>query len=498
MKLRVALISISHCPSLATRNLRRYCLAHEDVRTGAELALFDRDLHNFVASRIASTQRYSFATAADELLSALLDLRPAVAAFSCYLWNTEISIRVATQLKRLLPGIQIVLGGPDVGPRASLLLAQHPEIDVIVEEDGEIPFLALVRRHLAGEPGSLAGVPQITYRDGGTIVRSVAVAGRVDLGLLRGVWDDLPSPAQLSCWTHPNILYETMRGCPYQCSFCMYGKIPANQKDVATVVDELVGILARGLTVELIDPTFTTYTRRAKEILRGLAERPYDGKLWFEAYPDSLDEEMVELARAARVGCIELGFQTLSSDGLKAVARPKNLPRFERAVRLLRAAGIRFYVDIIYGLAKTTVDDFIATVDYLCAQGASDILVYRLLGLPGSPMMDEVDTYGFVFSPTPPYELLSSHSFSLEDIRFCQRFTETYYFLHDRMGLPLLERFARMTGTLSALVDRVMQSGAADRADPEALDSVLAALMRGDPAPPAPPERLRIGYESHV
>jgi len=68
--LRIALISISHYPSLATRNIRRYCLAHDDVRAGAEFVLFDRDLRQFVISRITSTQRYSFAPAADELLAA--------------------------------------------------------------------------------------------------------------------------------------------------------------------------------------------------------------------------------------------------------------------------------------------------------------------------------------------------------------------------------------------------------------------------------------------
>jgi anaerobic magnesium-protoporphyrin IX monomethyl ester cyclase len=475
--MRVALISIGHCPSLATRNLRRYCLAHEDVRDRVEFVLFDRDIREFVRSRVQSTQRYSFATCADEMLSSVLQLRPAIVAFSCYLWNTELSIRLATQIKQLLPNTQIVLGGPDVGPRGKTLLEQHQELDVIIDGDGEIPFLELVRRHLAGEPQTLAGVPSATFRDRGTVVQSTAKAGQADLSLLRNVFEDLPTPAEMRRWGWPNVLYETMRGCPYQCSFCMYGKIPANQKDVTTVVEELSAILSRGLRVELIDPTFTTYAKRAKEILRGLAARTYEGTLWFEAYPDSIDDEMVELFTKTNVVCVEFGFQTLSSEGLKATHRPKNLARFERAVTLMRAAGIRFYVDIIYGLPKTTAEDFIATMDYLHEHGASDILVYRLLGLPGSPMMQDIETYGLVFTPTPPYELLSSRTFSIDDILFCERFTNTYYELYARMGDELFNRFARIAGSLSALVRLVMESGALERGDIDQLNRVLATLM---------------------
>jgi anaerobic magnesium-protoporphyrin IX monomethyl ester cyclase len=483
---RVALVSIGHCPSLATRNLRRFCLAHADVHGRAEFFLFDCHLREFLRSHVESTQRWSFATRADELLSRLLELRPTIIAFSCYLWNTETSIRLASQIRRLLPDVQIVFGGPDVGgPRAKWLLERHAELDVIVDGDGEIPFLELVRRHIAGEPRSLAGVPSVTYRAGNEIVRSAATAGSPDLSLLTNVFDDLPSAAELGRWGWPNILYETMRGCPYQCSFCMYGKIPPNRKDVATVVEEVTSILSRGLSVEFIDPTFTTYTKRAKEILRGLGGRVYDGQLWFEAYPDSLDEEMVELMKASRVSCVELGFQTLSTEGLKAVARPGNLPKFERAVTLLRAAGIRFYVDIIYGLPETTVGDFLATMDYLHERGVAEILVYRLLGLPGSPMMDDVDRYGLVFTPTPPYELLSSDTFSLEDVHFCETFTQTYYWLRDRMEYDLLRRFSRMAGKLSSLVELVMRSGALDQPDgADHLAGVLAGLMREDSVEP--------------
>ena len=193
----IALVSLSHSPSLATRNLRRYCLAHEDVAPHVEFVLIDRDIREFLDSRTRSTQRLSFATAADEVLSSLQKVRPAIVAFSCYLWNTELSIRLASQVKLLVPDVQIVLGGPDVGPRATALLERHPEIDVIVDGDGEEPFLDLVRRRLGAQPAALADVPKITYRHGSTIAQSSAPPRESNLALLRNVFDDLPTSDEL-------------------------------------------------------------------------------------------------------------------------------------------------------------------------------------------------------------------------------------------------------------------------------------------------------------
>lgn len=109
-----------------------------------------------------------------------------------------------------------------------------------------------------------------------------------------------------------------------------------------------------------------------------------------------------------------------------------------------------------------------------------NIQAYRLLGLPGSPMMRDVDTYRLVFSPTPPYELLSSQSFSLEDILFCESYARAYYWLHERMGGELLPKFAQMAGGLSALLRFVMRSGVFPDGDIHQLNRILARVMKGE------------------
>ena len=465
----IALISIGNCPSLANRNLRRYCLSQPDIADGVHFHLFDYDWKVFVETRSQSALRWSFVTGYDATLRDLLALRPALVGFSCYLWNTETSLRLGHLIKQALPETTLVLGGPDVGPRAQELLHRHPFVDVIVEGDGELPLLGLVRHHLNGAPAWDA-IPGLRFQDTSGFVEAEPAKEQVDMAHLKGVWDPPPTPELMEGWEWPYVLYETLRGCPYACSYCMYGKTPLNAKDPDLVVRELVELLQAGRSVELIDPTFTTYVKRAKQILRGLVEHAYDGTLTFEAYPDSLDEEMVELMAKARVSFVGIGFQTLSADGLKAVKRPKNLPRFERAVRLLREYNIRYYVDLIYGLPRTTKQDFYATVDYLYDLEVESLTVYRLLGLPGSPMMDDAEEHGLVFNQLPPYEMLYSNTFSHDDVMECEAFQGAYTNLMGGLPTAAGRRLAKTHGGVSRLVLRYLGE---EHETPEAFRAAL-------------------------
>jgi radical SAM superfamily enzyme YgiQ (UPF0313 family) len=391
------------------------------------------------------------------------------------LWNLELSLHLAYLIKRVLPEVCIVLGGPSAGPCAAELLDRHDYVDLIIDGDGEEPFLALVRHFLAGPNSELGSVPSLRYRAGTEVVRN-AGASVANLSSLVGVYEELPKQSDLDRdWQYPYLTFETMRGCPYSCSYCMYGRAPVTAKEPAAVVRELVPLLRAGLNVALTDPTFTTYQRRAKEILRGLAEHEYSGCVTLEAYPDSIDVEMADLLAAARVSLVGMGLQTLSSKGLKEARRPENIVKFERAVRLLQERSVKFYVDVIYGLPRTTADDFIATIEFLNSLDVFRIEIYRLLGLPGTPMMDDVESHGLVFNEQPPYELLVSDAFSLEDIVYCGQFRVVYFDALWRLGKSHFRRFAALAGGTRAFVQLVLDSGGPGR--PEALgDATLKAM----------------------
>lgn len=452
--MNIALISIGNCPSLALRNIRRYCLAHEDPGDAVSISVHDYDIEEFQKSRTQSSRQWSFITKFDEAVQEIARSRPSLIAFSCYLWNTELSLHLAHLLKRIAPEAVSVFGGPDAGPRAKWLLQTHPHVDFVVEGDGEIAFLELTRRLLRGGKG-LREVPGLRYREGGEVVENPPSSEPVNMSLLSDLYEgDSISSLRLSGWRWPYLMAETLRGCPYACSYCMYGKTRLNEKDPEAAVKELSQLLDWPALVEVIDPTFTTYQKRAKHILRRLGEKKRPGRLTFEVYPDSIDEEMADLLQRGPVGCLGLGFQTISSIGLKAVKRPKNLARFERAITLLRTRRVQFYVDIIYGLPGTTLDDFLATVDYLHSLGVNELMIYRLLGLPGSPMMADAAKYRMVFSEFPPYELLSSDTFSLEEILYCERFRHALADLRASVPEPALTKEAQKAGGISKMVAR--------------------------------------------
>ncbi|MEO1370720.1 MAG: radical SAM protein, partial [Acidobacteriota bacterium] len=340
------------------------------------------------------------------------------------------------------------------------------------EGDGELPFAGLLEA-LAADSRDFAAVPSVRYRSHGEIIVNPPPREPLDLSEVEGVYREVPG--DVGTWAWPHLLYETLRGCPYRCSYCMYGKTPMNAKPVELAVDELAALLGRGEVVEIIDPTFTTYKKRAKDILRRLGDLDYQGRLYLEAYADSIDDEMAALMAAARVSMVGIGFQTVSAEGLKAVRRPRNLERFERAVARLHAAGVGFYVDVIYGLPGTSVDDFLATVDYLHRVGGQvtdfGLVIYRLLGLPGSPMMDDVETHGLVFSPNPPYELLQSHTFSLQDVIFCEKFRHAYSDFTAHFSRRSIRELPGVSDAgISALVRRFMAEGSCPEAFRKALD----------------------------
>ena len=166
--LDAAILSVGNCLSLASRNIRRYCLGDEEIGDSLRFHLLDYDLRDFKNARPQNALRWSFVSQFDETVRELQRVQPAILGFSCYLWSTETSLHLAHLVKRALPDVMTVFGGPDAGPRAHELLTHHPQVDVVVEGDGEIPFLELCRHLATGSP-ELADIPQLRWRDGDTL-----------------------------------------------------------------------------------------------------------------------------------------------------------------------------------------------------------------------------------------------------------------------------------------------------------------------------------------
>ncbi|MEM8997726.1 MAG: cobalamin-dependent protein, partial [Acidobacteriota bacterium] len=176
--MHVALVSIGHGPSLALRNLERFC----SRRPGLDVATFslhDFHLRDFQEAKAQGAQQWSWASKVDDAVAELHGVSPSVVGFSCYLWNTEHSVHLAQVIKRLLPECLMVFGGPDAGPRAEALL-RCDAVDVVVEGDGELPFAGLLET-LSGGSRDFSDVPSVRYRRRGELVANPPPPEQLDL-----------------------------------------------------------------------------------------------------------------------------------------------------------------------------------------------------------------------------------------------------------------------------------------------------------------------------
>lgn len=415
--LRVALVAMGENQSLALRNLATYVRTNPVLAKAIKFHLMDMEKSPFDESRGGNVNAWSFNSAYDVLLRDLIDFQPDLIGFSCYLWNIEHVLKLVPSLRRVLPQTLQLLGGPNAGPLAESLL-ETTCVDFVVNGDGEIPFERLLKA-LVHEGSVFDDVPSLGYRRHGEIAHNAPDPSDFDIDKLAGVYELYPFEPGRS-----HVLYETQRGCPYRCRYCMYGNRPAAKKNTDLVVRELDTLLKSGRKVYVVDPSFGSDKKRAKDILRRLPKEHYTGALYIETHPDSLDRELAQRLSDAPIDLVALGIQTISETGCKQVGRQLRLDRFTEAIGNLQHHDIPFYVDVIYGLPGTNVDDFLETLSFLYSLEVTSIFIYRLLGLPGTPIVRDAEQEGLVFSPTPPYELLCSSTFSLDDLLFCGSLVE--------------------------------------------------------------------------
>lgn len=452
-------VNIGNCPSLAVYSLAAYARAHPVIARRVEFAFLDYDVQK---ARGTSDLHTSFTPASllDTMLADIVALGADVVALPVYIWNVDLVYNLVQRVHAMLPEARVVLGGREVDHTAERVLARLPFV-TIVRGEGELAFRQLLLGWL-GEP-TLGPIEAVSYRDGDRVVHmprgrylktldEIPFAYEGNLAEIAMAVDRFPS------W--PRVQYESTRGCPYKCTFCLYGKLPqVAYRSADLVVPELTALLRRGVTVEMVDPVFALNKKRTREILARLGREPdLLGSMTVETYAELLDEEMVDLMAAANVGYVGVGLQSVDPDALSTMQRRLNVDKYAHAIGLLQRAGISFYVDLIYGLPGSDYDAFLRSVDFVYGMGVSRIQMYRLLMLPGSEMTAESTDYAIRANPEPPYELIAHDTFPLGDVLRAQRLATTYQVLMGRLEGDWMDRLSELTTSPARLIDRVASS----------------------------------------
>jgi radical SAM superfamily enzyme YgiQ (UPF0313 family) len=355
------------------------------------------------------------------LVAALADRQPWLVGFTCYVWNIERTLWVARELKRRVPGVRIVLGGPEITPDNGWVL-ETPDYDFAVIGEGEQTFAELLLALTGGE------TPQGPIP--GLYVPSTTAASRYDPSRRPAFRTPLPdlnrlgSPylaGILDAADEQMLLLETTRGCVFKCKFCYYPKSYDGQYYLAPE-QILAGLRHAGergaREVFLLDPTLNQRKDFA-DFLRLLARgNPGRRFTYFgELRGEGVTEETARLLREANFTEVEVGLQSVEPEAQKKMDRKNNLRAFERGVRAMLAEGIAVKVDLIVGLPGDTVESVRRGLHYLHDNGLySDVQVFNLSILPGTAFRQEAAELGLTFQPRPPYYLLRTPALGREDL----------------------------------------------------------------------------------
>ena len=338
----------------------------------------------------------------------LFQSRPDVVGFSCYIWNIEQVVKVAKALKKYLPACLIVLGGPEVSFEADC--SAYPFAHAIVQGAGEVSFANLIKELLAGD------------RSPGKVIPSCEA---VDL-------DELPSPyspAYFHSFQEGRMLsiknqlayYESTRGCPFSCSYCLTSTTCiVQERSISRVRSDIERFLAHGAScIKFVDRTFNANRVRAGEILRYIHSLETDCTFHFEVAADLFDAALLELIAAMPPGRVqfEIGIQSTHPPTLAEIKRSTHIERALENIQTLAAFGnCHVHVDLIAGLPFETADSFSKSID-ACIKTRPHMLQLGFLKLlKGTALRENHQMYGYVFHDFPPYEVLRSDSMGFEDM----------------------------------------------------------------------------------
>lgn len=382
----------------------------------------------------------------------IINEKPDVVAFSCYIWNITKTLEVCRIIKRK-HNCKIVLGGPEVAYRPKDILEKYEFTDYVLSGEGEWVFPDF----LDNINGNLSRVSGITYRNGSGITSIPE----------KEYTDTPPSPYSDEFFKNLNgrISYiETARGCPYRCAFCLSGRCsPLRFFDIQRVKDDIIRLSDSGTqTVKFVDRTFNANAERANEILLFIKENygkeiPRNVCFHFEIAGDILKESTLEILSSMPCGAVqlEIGMQSFNEETLKIINRKTNTKKLiENIKKLINFNNMHIHIDLIAGLTGEDLESFKNSFNIAYSLKAHMLQMGFLKLLYGAEMRENSEKYPCIFTDEPPYEVISTpwlKSDELKMLKNCEdavdrlynsgRFLFTLDYLTDEVGISPFDIF---------------------------------------------------------
>ena len=393
----------------------------------------------------------------EEILRDIFLRKPDVLLFSCYIWNIVYVRELAENCKKIMPEVPVWLGGPEVSYDAEKFLRENPAADGILCGEGEETFRLLAECYAAGQADTehLAEIPGLVFREP---VESAARPIRVNTPAPLPDLSALPFPyGELAEFENRIIYYESSRGCPFSCSYCLSSiEKSVRFRDIEKVCRELQFFLDRRVPqVKFVDRTFNCRKSHAMAVWSYILEHDNGiTNFHFEIEAELLDEEELALLERMRPGLVqlEIGVQSANRETLKAVRRSTDLERLRSVVERIRdGKNIHQHLDLIAGLPFEDYESFGHSFDQVFALKPEQLQLGFLKVLKGAPMYEEARKYGIAYRSQPPYEVLFTPWLPFSDIlrlKMIEEMVEIYYNSH-QFGMTLGQLIPRFSSAFA-------------------------------------------------
>jgi radical SAM superfamily enzyme YgiQ (UPF0313 family) len=371
------------------------------------------------------------------LVEAIVARRPDVLGISLYTWNSERSLDIAARARRQLPGLLVVVGGPEV-QRDNDWVLRHAAVDVAVLGEGEQTFVELLRSVvdcrlqiadwdavpvIYNLQSTICNLPGIAYRDAvGNLIFTPERAPLADLA-------PVPSPYLLGYLeTGPMMMVEISRWCPYACAFCLYGrnmgpKLGNRYFPLDRILAEIAWGRERGVTQIHFVEANLNLVPVFRPLMDALADMNADGALalYAELRGEHLTDEAVAALVRAGLRVAEVGLQTANPAALKIAHRRTDLQKWAAGTRRLASRGVEIFLDVILGLPGDDAAGVAETLDFIWHEDLGPYDVFTLQVLPGTETRRQIADFGLVYQDRPPYYILATDRLTYAELRELRR-----------------------------------------------------------------------------
>ncbi len=377
---------------------------------------------------------YTINQTVDEILTDIYRHQPDMLCFSCYLWNIACVEQIIREVPKILPGIRIWLGGPEVSCDACEVLKKHPQVSGVLCGEGEETFLELMKFFHTGhrfcDTEGLSGIAGLVYREKDGEIGVNPSRPVIDLSSVPFVYDHIED------FKNRIVYYESSRGCPFSCSYCLssidkclrFRDIELVKKEIQFFIDNEVP------QVKFVDRTFNCLHDHAMAVWKYIKEHDRGvTNFHFEIAADLLNDEEIELIQGMRPGLIqlEIGVQSANEETIREIRRTTKLELIRKRTSQMKERGnVHQHLDLIAGLPFEDYESFANSFNTVYAMRPNQLQLGFLKVLKGSLMHEKAEEYGILYQERAPYEVLSTRWLSYADVirlKQIEEMVEIYY-----------------------------------------------------------------------